>query len=137
MKISGHWDGKLLDASGVTALVEVELESSGDKLRGTFRATLLPDPEDSCGGPVRGQVTSAPVTGDVTDEGRIRLSTTLEFGGETVLVNFDARLGDPDPQALSAFFGSYDIGKGASALTLQGGSCVLWKYAGTREPTAS
>lgn len=129
MKVAGHWEGKLLDVSGVQALVDLTLDGAGREITGTFRATLLPAREDVCGGSTRGQTVEGPVRGTVEDDGALAIRAELDAGGQKVVARFAARPGNPDPHARAAFFGGYDVDEGASALTLQGGACVLWRYA--------
>lgn len=136
MNTSGHWEGKLLDASGVDALVELDLRESDGELRGTFRVALLPEP-DGCGGPTRGETMRAAVEGRATEDGRVLLRAKLEVAGSTVSAAFEARHGDPDPHARDALYGLFAIEEGASELTLQGGACVLWQYADARRRKAS
>ncbi len=138
MKVTGHWDGKLLDASGVSALVALDLQvSPRGRVKGRFTATILPAVEDICGGATRGPVTSGPIEGAVDADGRLDLRTALETGGEKIVAHFTARPGKPDPHARAAFYGGYEVVEGASALTLQGGACVLWQYVGTKRGEVS
>jgi hypothetical protein len=136
MSVSGHWDGKLLDVSGVDALIALDLRESGQEVKGKFTATLLPAAEDVCGGATRGPSMSGPIAGTVDARGNLVLKSELESQGQRIVAVFSARPGKPDPHARLAFFGGYDVQEGASALTLQGGACVLWQFAGARREGA-
>ena len=128
MKVNGHWDGKLLDVSGVDAILGLDLRAQDEKVSGKFTATLLPAAEDVCGGQVRGPKISGPVEGSIDAKGNLVLKAELEAQGQRIVAVFSARPGKPDPHAAGAFYGGYAIEEGASALTFQGGACVLWQF---------
>lgn len=137
MSVNGHWDGKLLDVSGVDAILALDLRADGEEVSGKFTATLLPAAEDVCGGQVRGPRISGPVAGSLDDRGNLVLKAELDAQGQRIVAVFSARPGKPDPHARGAFYGGYAIEEGASALTFQGGACVLWQFASRKEGAVS
>ena len=137
MSMRRHWSGKLLDASGVEAAVALDIEENGGEVKGEFSAAFLPDTRDACGGDFQAPQTVGPVTGRLTDEGRLVLTSELNVAGEPIVVTFDARPGDADPHARAAFYGTFAVETGAKTLTLQGGSVVLWSYAAPQQKEAS
>ena len=132
MRIRGRWEGKLLDASGVDALVALDLDGEGDDVKGEFSAGFLPERRDACGGEYGPLQTVGAVHGRVTEDGRLQLRSEMDVAGEPVVVTFDAGSGDPDPHARAAFYGTFAVEEGYRTLTLQGGTVVLWRYAAAR-----
>lgn len=137
MSLRRHWDGKLLDASGVSALVALDLREDNGEVTGKFRAAFLPEVRDGCGGDYKAPETVGEVRGKLTDEGRLLVTSKIDVGGAAVVVEFDAKPGDADPHARAAFYGTFAVVKGAETLTLQGGSVVLWSYSTARLKEAS
>ena len=136
MSATGFWEGKLIDATGPAALIQLDLTSRGGRVRGEFRATFLPPPDVDCGPTSPKMVASGPVEGSETKRGAIRVKSKLETSGASIVVAFSAEPGEADPHAKRALFGSYEVLDGADALTMQGGACVLWQYAGGRSRKA-
>ena len=81
-------------------------------------------------------VASGPVQGTETRGGLVRIKSRLKTGDTSIVVAFSAEPGEADPHAKRALFGSYQVEEGADALTMQGGACVLWQYAGARNRKA-
>lgn len=127
MSASGHWDGRLVDVTGVTALLTLDLDAAGTDLQGSFSIGLLREVGES--GDAQGQLQTGPVVGTVGEDGaRIELRYRLSVGGQTVAVSVDGRLAVAYPHAKQAILGCFEIHEGANTLTLQGGGVVLWQY---------
>lgn len=130
MSAAGYWEGKLIDATGPTARVDMDLSSSKGRVRGDFRATFLPPIDSSCGPSTPRLVARGNVSGTERKDGGIRVRTKLEAAGRTIEVEFDADPADADPHARRALVGTFRVLEGADVLTMQGGSTVLWDYVG-------
>ncbi len=61
----------------------------------------------------------------------------MEVAGQGIAVILQLKPGDAAPHAKAAMYGTYDVVEGADVLTLQGGACVMWQYAGARQRRAS
>lgn len=129
MTATGRWEGKLIDASGPTARVELALTSKDGRVEGEFQATFLPPTDASCGPSAPRLVARGPVEGSEDGNGGIRVSTKLETAGSSIAVELDAAAADADPHARRALLGTFRIVEGADVLTMQGGATVLWDYA--------
>lgn len=130
MRIDGKWEGKLLDASGPSALVVLHLKSVGDKIKGDFSVSFV-SPSDGCGcdGPVSRVAQTGPVSGKYDSKAnRVQLSYDLTIGLEPTSVAFECSVVNADPHARRAMVGCYAISNGGKTLTLEGGGCVLWLY---------
>jgi hypothetical protein len=136
MSVSGTWSGKLIDSSGPTALVQLDLTSRSGRIRGEFRVTFLPPPDVDCGPSAPRTVAVGRVTGTESKSGRVRIRSRMETAGTRVVVDLRVEPGDARPHARKALFGCYEVGAGADVLTMQGGGCVLWQYAGARRRKA-
>jgi hypothetical protein len=130
MSATGFWEGKLIDATGPTALIQLDLKSSRGKVEGGFQVTFLPPPDVDCGETIPRMVASGPVSGSEDKKGGIRVRSKLETAGTGVVVEFRAVPGEAAPHARRALYGSYAVLEGADALAMQGGACVLWQYVG-------
>ncbi len=138
MNVQGRWEGKLLDATGVDAQVELLLTSEGEELRGEFRAYFLPVSSDGCAPTASNLAAFGEIAGQsLAAEGKIEINSRIQAGDTTVSVRFQAQSADPDPHAKQALFGVYTVEEGAEALTLQGGTVVLWQYADSEKRKAS
>lgn len=133
MSAAGYWEGKLIDATGPTALVDLQLTSKNQRVRGDFRARFLPPSDGTCGPSAPTTVAEGAVSGTERKDGGVRLRTKLETMGRTVEVEFDADPAEADPHARRALFGTFRVLDGADLLTLQGGSTVLWDFVGHNE----
>ncbi len=133
MTATGRWEGKLIDATGPTARVELELRSKNGRVEGEFRATFLPPTDASCGPSAPRLVARGAVEGKEDGNGGIRVSTKLDTAGSTIAVELDAAAAEADPHARRALFGTFRVVEGADVLTMQGGSTVLWDYAAPRQ----
>lgn len=131
MSLSKNWEGKLLDASGPTALVRLTLSSRGEDVRGDFRVYLDP-PDDECADPTNRLSQVGSVVGSFNKkEGAIELRSDMEIQQQSVSVALTGSVVDADPHAVQAIYGRYDVLSGDELLTLEGGVCVLWHYAGS------
>ena len=129
MSVTGRWEGKLVDATGPTARVDLQLKSSRGRVQGEFRATFLPPTDSSCGPAAPRMVASGDIKGTERKDGGIRVRTSLETAGSTIEVELNADPSNADPHARRALFGTFRVLLGADVLTMQGGSTVLWDYA--------
>lgn len=135
MSVDGHWEGKLIDATGLAALLTLDLTESGGELKGDFGASFLPEAGDCCDTPKPRQVQTGPVTGTVDEAaGTVRLDCEMTIGLKPIVVALDGRLVDADPHAVQAIAGCFHIREGVETLTLEGGGCVLWQYAQPKRP---
>lgn len=135
MSISGRWEGKLIDVTGIAAALTLDLEESGGEAKGDFTAAFLPAADGCCdaGGPRQAQ--TGPVRGSVDEKaGTILLECEMTIGRRPILVAVDGRLVDADPHATRALVGCFDIREGVETLTLEGGGALLWAYARDRKP---
>ena len=132
MSVTGRWEGKMLDASGTTSRVVLDLNDSGRKVTGDFSVYIDSGRDGCCGGKTHlAQV--APVSGSFASRGRrLKLKYRLDVGKSPVEVAFDAELVEADPHARRAFLGTYSVGDKEARIGMEGGSCVLWQYAGKR-----
>jgi hypothetical protein len=133
MTLASFWEGKLLDASGPTAAVELDVQDQDGELRGNFKVYFDTPTEDDCAEPVRRLAQVGPMRGRFDEKsGTVRLQSEMEIGSQTIVVDLEGTVVDADPHAKRAIYGSYDITKSDELLTLEGGGCVLWQYAGRR-----
>jgi hypothetical protein len=130
MNLGGKWEGKLIDASGATAAIELNLDDTQGKLKGDFALYFLTE-DPGCCGPERRLAQTGPVTGRVSSNtGTVRLDYKVTIGLEPTDVRFAGELSETNNHAKVAMVGCYDTRKGGSALSLGGGGAVLWLYAG-------
>jgi hypothetical protein len=128
MSLTGRWEGKLLDASGPTARLVVDLSETGGSLKGHYAATFLSEDLTGCGDAAEQVAQEGDVAGTVKGD-QVVLDQQLEIGGKPVRVRIDCRLSEADPHALQALAGCFNVEEGGDQLTLEGGGCVLWLYA--------
>jgi hypothetical protein len=134
MSVTGRWEGKLIDVTGIAAALTLDLDHSNDEARGDFSAAFLPE-EDGCDPVGPRQVQTGPVRAKVDEErGTIELVCEMTIGLRPVLVAVDGRLVDANPHAKRAIVGCFDIREGVETLTLEGGGALLWEYARDRAP---
>ena len=131
MNLNGKWEGKLLDVTGPSALLEMNLKGSGEKVTGDFSVQFLSAEDGGCGGGTTRRLAQVgPIAGVVdTKKDRFRLDYQLTIGLEPIAVTFEGTITTADPHARRALVGSYSVGKGAEVLTLEGGTCLLWLFA--------
>lgn len=131
MSVSGKWEGKLIDASGVTGIMEVHLKYSRGRVSGDFSAYFLSD-ADGCCADTKRLVQTGPVTGSYNAKTKkVRLTYKLSVGLKPIVVSVAGDVGSAGDHAKRALRGCFAI-KGDSALSLDGGAVVLWQYAGSR-----
>lgn len=133
MSLDGRWEGKLLDATGPTARLVLDLQQKKGELTGRYAVTFLSEDMTGCGDAVDQVAQEGEVTGTVEGD-QVVLVQDLQIGGKPVRVRFECRLAPADPHALRAMAGCFDVEKGGGQLTLEGGGCVLWLYAGEAIP---
>ncbi len=130
MSLKGKWEGKLLDASGASAAIELNLDDKRGRLTGDFDLYFLVD-DPGCCGPERRLAQSGLVSGRVSAKtGTVRLDYKVTIGLKPTEVRFDGRLSETNNHAEAAIVGCFAAAKGGEALTLGGGGAVLWRYAG-------
>lgn len=130
MSVTGRWEGKLIDVTGIAATLTLDLDDSSGEAKGDFSAAFLPE-EGGCCEPVGPrQVQTGPVHAKIDEErGTIELVCEMTIGLRPVIVAVDGRLVDADPHARRAMVGCFDIREGIETLTLEGGGALLWEYA--------
>lgn len=127
MAVKGRWEGKLVDATGVSAAIELNLVERKGRLSGDFSTYFIAE-DAGCSGPVRRLAQSGVVRGTYSPKSKIvRLKYAVTIGLEPVDVSLEARLSDAGNHARQALVGCYTAG-GGKDLTLQGGGIVLWQY---------
>lgn len=130
MSLSGKWEGKLLDTSGVISLLDLQLNERDGKIEGEFRAYFLSTDANGCCGPTKRLVQIAPVAGEFDKKNdQVYLNYELKLGDRSFAVSFEGDLVKADPHALRAIRGCYRIEESSERLGLEGGACVLWLYA--------
>lgn len=130
MSVAGHWEGKLVDVTGLTAYLALDLQGAGTSLQGDFSVQLLPEAGGFGEPPGLPPVQKGPVKGSVDEaNGRIELRYAMPVGTQPV-VSIDGRLTGALPHAKQAIFGCFQIHEGLGTLTLEGGGVVLWQYEG-------
>jgi hypothetical protein len=131
MSVSGHWEGKLVDVTGLAALIAFDLTDVGGDVRGDFSITLLPE-AGSCSEPSGPpQVQTGSVEGRADEaSGRVELRYRVATGPQLVAVSVDGRLVGALPHARQAILGCFEIQEGFDRLTLEDGGAVLWQYEG-------
>ncbi len=128
MSVNGTWQGKLLDTSGSTSRVMMELSESGRKVAGEF-SVYLEAGRDGCGFSGWSLAQVAPVAGNFASKGaRLKLKYELKIGPKPIRVDFDARMVDADPHARNALVGTYTVRDDSRQIGFEGGGCVLWRY---------
>ena len=133
MSVTGRWEGKLVDVTGIAAALTLDLTHSGGKATGDFSAAFLPEDDGCCDRPAPRQVQTGPVTAKVDERaGRITLECKMTIGLRPISVTVDGQIVKADPHARRAILGCFDIGEGVGTLTLEGGGAVLWQYAGSK-----
>jgi hypothetical protein len=48
MSVTGRWEGKLIDVTGIAASLTLDLEDSKGEAKGDFSAAFLPEPGGCC-----------------------------------------------------------------------------------------
>lgn len=135
MSMTGHWEGKLIDVTGIAAALTLDLDDSGGEAKGDFSAAFLPEPGCGCEDAAPRQVQSGPVSAKVDEQqGSIELACEMTIGLRPVVVAVHGRVVDADPHAARALVGCFDIQEGVETLTLEGGGALLWEYARDRKP---
>ncbi len=131
MSVKGRWEGKLVDSTGVTAAVEMDLVDNKGRLSGDFKVFFLS--ERGCGGrPIRRLAQTGEVKGSYSARrDTVRLAYEVTLGLKPVAVRLDARLTEAGNHARQAIVGCFTA-EGDDELTLMGGGVVLWQYAGRR-----
>ena len=129
MSLKGRWEGKLVDASGATAIIELDIKDKDGRLNGDFSLYFLVD-DPGCCGPQRRLAQSGPVRGKVKRNGSVRLDYKVTAGLKPVAVAFEGRLSETNGHAKQALVGCFEARAGQDVLSLQGGGAVLWQYAG-------
>jgi hypothetical protein len=134
MSMRGRWQGKLVDASGVSGLLTMDLKDSRGELSGDFTVSFLPPGDDGCSpaAPTLAQSGSVQGTTDAKT-GKVEIGYEMSVGLEPVTVRFTGTQVKAIPHAARAVFGCFDLQKGGGALTLDGGACVLWQYRDARK----
>ena len=131
MSVSGRWEGKMLDVSGTESRVVLDLEDSGRGVSGDF-SVYAGSARDGCGcGGSPKLVHLAAVKGTHSEaRGRVKLTYVLQTSKAGAEVRFAAEIREADPHARRALVGSYEVADKAAQIGMEGGSCVLWQYAG-------
>lgn len=129
MSLKGRWEGKLVDASGASAIIELDLNDKSGRLSGDFSLYFLAD-DPGCCGPQRRLAQTGPVRGQIKRNGTVRIDYKVTAGLKPVAVTFEGKLSETNGHAKNALVGCYEASAGQGALTLQGGGAVLWQYAG-------
>jgi hypothetical protein len=133
MSVTGRWEGKLVDVTGIAAALTLDLTDKAGNATGDFSAAFLPDEDDCCNRPAPTQAQTGPVTAKVDEKaGRIKIECTMTIGLRPISVTVDGRIVKADPHARRAIVGCFDIREGVETLTLEGGGAVLWQYAGSK-----
>lgn len=134
MKIDGRWEGKLLDMSGLVALVTARLKEKNDAITGDFSVFFLSPAGDGCGKTIKRLAQTGPVSGKIDRKtNRIQLSHKLTIEGIPGELAFVGSITEADPHAISAIYGYYEVVEGAVPLTIEGGTCLLWLYRYTQK----
>jgi len=129
MNIEGRWEGKLLDMSGLDALVTANLKEENSKITGDFSVYFISPAEGDCGKTVRRLAQTGPVFGKIDKEtNNVQLNHKLTLEGKPGELSFTGTLTKADPHAKSAIYGHYEIVKGDIPITVEGGTCILWFY---------
>lgn len=130
MSVSGRWEGKLIDVTGLVAALTLDLDDSSGKAKGDFSAAFIPEADGCCDTPAPRQIQTGPVTAKIDEgAGRITLQCEMTIGLRPIVVSVDGRIVEADPHAKRAIIGCFDIREGVETLTLEGGGAVLWQYA--------
>jgi hypothetical protein len=127
MRVSGKWEGKLLDASGPMARVAAVFKQSRDQVTGEFLVYVESARGGGCGCGDWKLAQRAPVKGTARGE-KLRLSYELAVGAKPVGVVFEAQLTKADPHAARALVGSYTVSDEGKQIGFEGGGCVLWLF---------
>ena len=128
MKVSGRWEGKLLDASGPMARIVTNLKESSGRIKGEF-SVYFESARNQCEGAVWKLANTAPVRGSFNSRrGRLRMKYKVDIGGKPIAASFEAKLTKADPHARGALIGSYKMSDEGKQIGLEGGACILWQY---------
>ena len=130
MAISGKWEGKLIDATGPTAGLEVNVKEKGGAVTGDFSLFFFSE-RDGCAAGERRLVQSGPINGRYNKvTGKVNVTYEVTVGLEPAVVVLDGVVRDGHGHARQAIVGCYGPKKDdRGALTLEGGGVVLWQYA--------
>ena len=129
MSISGNWEGKLIDVTTVSALIQAAIKENGGKVEGDFGVYFVSQSDASCCQVDRQLVHSGPVTGryDAKKE-RLVIDYKLTIGLKPIRIHLEAAVRDAAPHARQSIYGCYQVESEGGDLTLEGGGIVLWQY---------
>lgn len=129
MTLNGRWEGKLIDATGVSAIIEAAIKESDGQVEGDFNVYFLSQSDSSCCHVERRLVHSSPIQGRYNGKnGLISIDYKVSLGLDAVSVHLEGTVRDAMPHARQAICGCYRADVGKSDLTLEGGGIVLWQY---------
>jgi len=129
MSISGQWEGKLIDVTGVTATVQLALKEARGRVEGDFALYFVPQSEGACCQADRRLAQAGPVVGRYNAKSKtLNIDYTLTVGLKPASVHLDAALRDAHPHAKQSLLGCYRVSSGEADLTLEGGGIVLWQF---------
>ena len=129
MSLNGQWEGKLIDATGVSAIIEAAIKEDGGRLDGDFNVYFVSQSSGSCCHVERQLAHSSPIQGRYDRRTRrITIDYKLSLGLEAVSIRLAGTVRDAMPHARQAICGCYRADAGKSDLTLEGGGIVLWQY---------
>lgn len=129
MSLNGQWEGKLIDATGVSAIIEAAIKESSGRIDGDFNVYFVSQSSGSCCHVERQLAHSSPIQGRYDGRTRrITIDYKLSLGLEAVSVHLAGTVRDAMPHARQAICGCYRADAGKSDLTLEGGGIVLWQY---------
>ena len=129
MSINGRWEGKLIDVTGVSAVIQAAIREDGGRIEGDFEVYFVTQTDASCCQVERQLVHSGPVVGRYdAKKNRLGIDYKLTIGLKPVSIHLDAAMRDAAPHARQSIYGCYDVASEGSDLTLEGGGIVLWQY---------
>jgi len=130
VSLSGQWEGKLIDVTGVSGLLKLELKETRGRVDGDYSVYFLSAAEGGCCGPERHLVQSGTVSGEYDPKKQaVRIEYDISVAGSAARVSVEAALREALPHAKQALFGCYGINTEQADLSLEGGGLVLWQYA--------
>ena len=129
MSIGGQWEGKLIDVTGVSAVVKLALKEGRGRVEGDFAVYFVSQSDGACCQPDRRLAQTGPVVGRYDSKNnQLHFDYTLSVGLHPVNVRFDAAVREAYPHAKQSIFGCYQVAADEADLTLEGGGIVLWQY---------
>lgn len=129
MSINGQWEGKLIDVTGVSAVIQAAIREDRGRVEGDFGVYFVSQSDASCCQVERQLVHSGPVAGRYdAKKGRLGIDYKLTIGLQPVSIHLDGALRDAAPHAKQSIYGCYRVDSKGSDLTLEGGGIVLWQY---------